>query len=168
MHPQLEAIFDEAENRYLKPEELKFVTQYVSSIPDRVATYRSLRDQELDIVQWVADQLQAQMPKETVENLERSLKHALLMLRYCSMGMLLNDEEFVKARLVDWVSQSVKVYHSQAIDSALYKLLNQRLNQVLGAKAMSFLNPMLMLAQKSLLQPESNSAESMNGVAVGP
>jgi hypothetical protein len=151
MHPQLEEIFDEAENRYLKPEELQLITQYVGSLPERLETYRTLRDRELEVMQWVADQLQAEMPQEKVENLERSLKNGLLMLRYCSMGMLLNDETFVKERLISWVSQTVKVYNTQAIDTVLYRLLNQQLSQVLSSKQISYLAPLLKLAQNALL-----------------
>lgn len=163
MHPHLETIFDDAENRYLKPEELRCVTQYVESLPMRLETYRTLRDQELEIMQWVADQLQAQLPQEKQENLERSIKNALLMLRYCGMGMLLNDEAFVEKHFVNWVSQSIKVYNSEKIDLLLYRLLNQHLKQVLGANQMSILSPMLTRVQSSLL----SHSEPMNGVAIG-
>lgn len=163
MHPQLEAIFDEAENRYLKPEELKLINQYVESLPARLEAYRNLRDQELEIMQWVADQLQTQFAQEPVEHLERSLKNALLMLRYCSMGMLLDDEAFVEDRLLSWVKQTVKVYNTEKFDIALYRLMNQRLTQALGAKQMSFLSPILAMAQNALL----SSSEPANGVAIG-
>lgn len=163
MHPQIKVIFDDAESRYLKPEELKLVTQYVDSLPERLETYRNLRDHELEIMQWVADQLQAAMPQENQETLERSIKKALLMLRYCAMGMLLNDEDFVKERFLSWVSETTKVFHSQPIDLKLCQLLNQRLSQVLGSKQMSCFAPTLLMAQKALLpQPES-----ANGVAIG-
>lgn len=163
MHPQLENIFDDAENRYLKPEELRYVTQYVESLPTRLEIYRTLRDQEIEIMQWVADQLQAQLPQEKPEDLERSIKNALLMLRYCGMGMLLNDETFVEKRFVGWVSQSIKVYNSEKIDTHLYRLLNQHLKQVLDANQMSILSPMLTRIQSSLLP----HPEPMNGVAIG-
>ncbi|NJO43263.1 MAG: hypothetical protein HC769_27975 [Cyanobacteria bacterium CRU_2_1] len=163
MHPQITEIFNDAENRYLKPEELRFVTQYVSSLPERLDAYRNLRDRELEIMQWVADQLQAQMPQEKVETLERCIKNALLMLRYCAMGMLLNDEAFVKDRFLSWVSQTVKVYNTEAIDAALYHLLNQRLNQTLGSKSMSLLQPILSMVQNTLVPQD----EPANGVAIG-
>lgn len=163
MHPQIEAIFDDAETRYLKPEELRFVTQYVESLPQRLDIYRNLRDQELEVMQWVADQLQAQLPQEEQELLERSLKNALLMLRYCSMGMLLNDEVFVRERFLNWVSQSAKIYNTETIDKHLYRLLNQQLSRVLGSKQMNVLSPMLTMAQTALLpQPEPT-----NGAAIG-
>lgn len=164
MHPQIEAIFDDAETRYLKPEELKFVTQYVESLPQRLDTYRTLRDRELEVMQWVADQLQLQLPEEDQELLERSIKNALLMLRYCSMGMLLDDEALVRSRFLSWVSQSNKVYNTQTIDTHLYRLLNQQLAKILNPKQMGFLNPMLTMAQAALLPcPEPANA---NGAAI--
>lgn len=162
MHPQIEAVFDNAETRYLKPEELRLITQYVQSLPERLAVYRSLRDQELEVMQWVADQLQAQMPQEEQELLERSIKNALLMLRCCSMGMLLNDEALIQERFLRWVSQSAKVYNTEKIDTTLYRLLNQRLTKMLGAKQMSCLSPMLTIAQNALV----SQSEPVNGAAI--
>ncbi|MEB3337538.1 MAG: hypothetical protein VKJ46_08760 [Leptolyngbyaceae bacterium] len=153
MDAQIATIFDEAESRYLKSEELNILSQYVSSLPQRLETYRLLRDKELEIMQQVADQLQLAMPQETTANLERCLKHALLMLRYCAMSMLLNDESFVKERLLGWLSQTVQAYNTQAIDSTLYRLLNQRLSQVFNPGQLGLLNPPLKLAQTTLLQP---------------
>ncbi len=155
MHPQIEAILDEAENRYLKPEELSLINQYVDSLPNRMEAYRAVRDNELEIMQPVADQLQAALPQEKVENLERSIKNALLTLRYCAMGMLLNDESFIRDRLLGWLNGTASIYNSQTIDSTLYRLLNQRLAQVLSQNHMSLLNPFLSLAQTELLKTPS-------------
>jgi hypothetical protein len=162
MHPQIQEIFDDAENRYLKSEELKFITQYVDSLPERLEVYRTLRDREIEIMQWVVDQLQAQMPQEPQEIIERSVKNALLMLRYCSMGMLLNDETFIQERFLNWVSQGIKVYNTEEVDASLYRLLNQQLLKVLGVQQMRFLSPMLKMAQNALLP-----AEPTNSLAIG-
>jgi hypothetical protein len=151
MHQQLESLFDEAENRYLKPEELGVLSQYVDSLPQRLETYRQLRDQELALMQQVADQLQAAMPQESIETLERSIKNALLVLRYCAMAMLLNDTSFVQNRLLNWLSRTVQTYNTQAVDMALYRLLNQRLTQVFNPQQLSLLKPSLALAQSTLL-----------------
>jgi hypothetical protein len=162
MHPQIQAIFDDAENRYLKPEELQVIAQYVDSLPERLELYRTLRDREIEIMQWVVDQLQAQVPQAPLEIVERSVKNALLMLRYCGMGMLLDDETIVHNRFLTWVSQSAKVYNTEKIDTYLYQLLNQRLQTVLGAQPMRFLSPTLITIQTALL-----SAEPTHGMAIG-
>lgn len=163
MHPQIEAIFDDAETRYLTSEELRLITQYVQSLPERLEVYRNLRDQELEVMQWVVDQLQVQLPQEEQELLERSIKNALLMLRYCNMGMLLNDEALIEERFLKWVNQSAKFYNTEKIDTNLHRLLNQRLTKVLGSKQMSFLSPMLAVAQNALL----SQPQPANGAAIG-
>ncbi|MBF2028392.1 MAG: hypothetical protein IGS48_16765 [Oscillatoriales cyanobacterium C42_A2020_001] len=150
MHPQIEALFDEAESRYLKPEELAVLSQYVESLPARLMTYRTLRDRELDVMQQVADHLQTELPHEKIDHLERAIKDALLTLRYCAMGMLLNDEKFVKDRLMSWLNGTLSLYNSQTINTVLYRLMHQRLTEVLGTQAMSFLTPQLLMAQTLL------------------
>lgn len=152
MHPQLESLFDEAETRYLKPEELNVLSQYVSSLPTRLTAYRALRDCELEVMQRVADQLQAQFPNEKTETLERAIRNALLALRYCAMGMLLNDETFVKNRLLSWLTGPMILYHNPAVNEILYRLLNQRLSEALGAQSMSLLAPYLVMAQTLLYE----------------
>ncbi|MBW4473001.1 MAG: hypothetical protein KME45_21875 [Stenomitos rutilans HA7619-LM2] len=152
MHPQIETIFDEAELRYLKSEELSVVNQYVNSLPERLETYRALRDHELEIMQQVADQLEAALPQETVENLERSLKNALLLLRYSAMGMLLNDEAFVQERLVDWLTKTISLHNTRAIDMALFRLLNQKLMQTLAPKQINLVGPYIAKVQTAILQ----------------
>lgn len=147
MHSQIETLFDEAESRYLKPEELQVLSQYVDSLPARLMTYRNLRDRELEIMQQVADQLQAELPEATIENLERAIKNALLTLRYCAMGLLLNDETFVKERLMSWLGGTMSLYNSGTINTVLYRLMHQQLSTVLGPQPMSLLTPHLIMAQ---------------------
>ena len=163
MYPPIATAFDETENRYLKAEELKSIAQYVGSVSDRLTVYRTLRDREIETMQWVADQLQAQLPQAEESDLERSLKNALLLLRHCAMALLLEEEELIRDRFLDWVLPTVEVYGTQAIDRHLYPLLNQRLTQMLG-KQMNLLSPMLLKAQSALLP---QNAESANGVAIG-
>jgi hypothetical protein len=151
MHPQIEAIFDEAENRYLKAEELTMLNQYIDSLPQRLETYQMLRDRELEIMQPVADQLQTQLPQAKPNDLERSLKNALLALRYCAMGMLLNDETFIQERLLSWLSQKAQMHNMQTIDTALYHLLDQQLAQTLSPTQIGFLQPFLQLAKNHIL-----------------
>ena len=167
MNPQIEAAFDDAENRYLKPEALGLISQYTQSIPTRLETYQSLRDYELEIMQWVADQLEAEMPLESVDNLERSIKNGLLMLRCCAMSMLVNDEGLIRDRFLVWASSMTTVYESHLIDTTLYGLMNHRLNQVLGIERMVLLMPMLAYAQNALPSVFPQPVLEENGIAIG-
>ncbi len=158
MHPAIEAMFDEAENRYLKPNELNVLTTYVESLPERLNAYRFLRDQELSIMQNVADQLESRCPGESQQTLERCLKNALLVMRYAAMAMLLNDSEFLTNRVVAWLEETNAVYQTQAVDTALYQLLNHRLGEVLNKEQLSLLRPHLTLAEKAVVMPQQAAA----------
>lgn len=161
MHPRVETIFDEAENRYLNPEELGVLSQYVDSLPARLELYRAMRDNEIAIMQAVADQLQAEFPNEKIESLERSIKNALLVLRYSAMGMLLNDETFITKQLLNWLQKTVQAYNTLAVDTALYRLLDQQLQQQFGPQQLVFLHPMLDAAKQALLGQEDLSASAL-------
>lgn len=151
MHPQIAAMFDEAEKRYLKPEELDCLNQYVDSLPARLETYRYLRDHEIEIMQQVADNLEAEFSQESTTTLERCLKNALLILRYSAMGMLLNDETFLHGRLITWLEGTAKAYQTETIDRSLYQMLNQRLTQLLSPAQVQMLKPHLQLAEGVLV-----------------
>ncbi len=166
MNPHIAAIFDEAENRYLKPEELKLITQYVASMPERLDTYRSLRDRELEIMETVAAQLQQEMPQAPEALIERCLKHALLMLRYCALSLLTHDETLVQRRFVDWVGPLTRIYDTKAIDAKLYRLLNQQLSKALTPKQLGCLSPSLAFAQEAILSTASMNSASMNSTSM--
>lgn len=151
MHPTIEAMFDEAEHRYLKPTELDCLTQYVESLPTRLETYRYLRDQEVTIMQEVAEELEKKFPGEDIAILERCLKNSLLILRYSAMGMLLNDDGFLQCRLINWLEGTAKVYQTEAIDQVLYQLLNARLRDVLTATQVDLLTSPLQQAESVLI-----------------
>lgn len=153
MHPTIEAMFDEAENRYLKPEELKVLSTYVESLPERLDSYRHLRDQEVSIMQHVADELEPRFPNESQQTLERCLKNALLIMRYAAMAMLLNDADFLSNRIIGWLEQTNAVYETQDIDTALYQLLNHRLSEVLNRSQLMLLRPHLTIAEKAVVMP---------------
>ncbi|MDJ1183463.1 hypothetical protein [Roseofilum casamattae] len=156
MHPELETLLAEAENRYLKTEELKVLTQYVESLPQRMETYRCLRDNEVEILQAVADRVPGILPDVPVEQIERSLKNMMLMLRYCSMSMLINDDSLVKERFIDWISETMRMYDSAELDKVLYKLLNQQLMKSLSSDQIKLIKRPLILAQTQLLSNQSS------------
>lgn len=165
MHPTLESIFDEAENRYLKPDELGLISQYVESLPERLECYRKLRDNELEVMQLVVNELQAALPQESVETLERCIKNALLSLRYCAMGMLLNDESLIHERLLGWLVELNKTYATTQVDTVLFRLMDQHLSRVLTPSQMGLLEPMLMVVQRELL--DDPATQSLSAVGLG-
>ncbi|OUC14765.1 MAG: hypothetical protein B0A82_10570 [Alkalinema sp. CACIAM 70d] len=108
MHPVIETLFDEAENGYVPPGTLAEMNQYMKSLPERLAAYRTLRDREIQVMQKVVDELQSQFTGEPVERLEQSLKTGILVVRHCAMAMLMQDERYLEERLMTWLEETTK------------------------------------------------------------
>jgi hypothetical protein len=152
MHPQIKTLLYEAEEHYLKPEEIETFKHHASSLAQRLETYELLREQEVAIFQPVADQLLEVFPQEKQETLERALKHWLSVLRYCTMAMLLNNQEFLQRRLLEWLTDLVQVHQTQAIEMTLYQLLQVDLKQILSDQQLALVQPFLDQAETTLLR----------------
>jgi hypothetical protein len=147
MNPELKNLFDEPENAYLSTDELNALGQFVSSLPDRISLYRRLRNEEVNLMQPVADQLQAQFSQESEETLKRSLQNAILMLRYAAMAMLTDDDSLVTKRLESWLPDIVAAYETQAIEQRLYQLIRTQLSGRFSTREIELMTPGLDAAQ---------------------
>ena len=151
MIPKIQELINQAQDRYLATDELGLMESYVSSLPDRLKLYKLIRDREIDILQSVADQVSADLPNVTDEELEVGIKNLILVLRYCSMAMLLNDENFLKERLLNWLEGIMSMRDMRRLNETLYKLLNQGLRQQFSASQLALLQPLITSAQVTLI-----------------
>ncbi|WP_271252668.1 hypothetical protein [Pseudanabaena sp. Chao 1811] len=151
MIPKIQELINQAQDRYLASDELGLMESYVSSLPDRLKLYKLIRDREIDILQSVADQVQSELPNVAVEDLEVGIKNLVLVLRYSSMAMLLNDENFLKERLLSWLEGIMSMRDMRRLNDALYKLLNQVLRQQFSPNQLALLQPLITAAQVTLI-----------------
>jgi hypothetical protein len=151
MIPKIQELINQAQDRYLASDELGLMESYVSSLPDRLKLYKLIRDREIDILQSVADQVQSELPNVAVEDLEVGIKNLVLVLRYSSMAMLLNDENFLKERLLSWLEGIMSMRDMRRLNDALYKLLNQVLRQQFNPNQLALLQPLITSAQVTLI-----------------
>jgi hypothetical protein len=107
------------------------------------------------IFQPIADQVPKLFPQEKEERLEQILQQWILILRHSAMAMLLNDSEYLKQRVIEWLSGLIKAHNTQSIDSQIYQLLLARLNELLSPKAIIFLQPFLEQVKTGLLDSET-------------
>lgn len=151
MIPKIQELINQAQDRYLASDELGLMESYVSSLPDRLKLYKLIRDREIDILQSVADQVTSELPNVTVEDLELGIKNLVLVLRYSSMAMLLNDENFLKERLLSWLEGIMSMRDLRRLNDTLYKLLNQTLRQQFSPSQLALLQPLITAAQVTLI-----------------
>ena len=151
MAPKIQELINQAQDRYLITDELDLMESYISSLPDRLKLYKLIRDREINILQEVADQVPKEIPSVTVEDLEMGIQNLILVLRYCSMAMLLNDETFLKQRLLNWLEGIMSMRDMRRINETLYKLLNQGLRQHFSPNQLALLQPLITAAQVTLI-----------------
>jgi hypothetical protein len=160
---KLDALFDAPDKQYLDANDLTRLSQYVSSVPERMAVYRTLRDQEVAIMQPVADALQ-QLSSQPEALVERSIRNGLMVLRYVAMGMLLDDVGFVEDRLRGWLPEMVKAYGTQTLDQQLFQLLQQQLAKVFSPPQVKLLQPGLEKAQALMLSGRETVAPPLKAM----
>jgi len=151
MIPKIQDLINQAQDRYLAIDELGLMESYVSSLPDRLKLYKQLRDREIDLLQAVADQVSVELPNVTDAELEAGIKNLILVLRYCSMSMLLNDESFLKERLLNWLEGIMSMRDMRRLNETLYKLLNQGLRQQFSPAQLALIQPLITSAQVTLI-----------------
>ena len=151
MIPKIQELINQAQDRYLALDELRLIESYVSSLPDRLNLYKLIRDREIDILQSVADQVPTELPNVTLEDLELGIKNLVLVLRYSSMAMLLNDENFLKERLLNWLEGIMSMRDLRWLNDTLYKLLNQILKQQFSPSQLALIQPLITTAQVTLI-----------------
>lgn len=151
MQTDLENFFHRAEHHYLQNLEMIVFRHQIAVIRKRLAIYECLRDNELELFQLIAEQLEAHFPDENSQLLERAIRHWIAVIRYCAMAMLLNNHDFLRNRLLDWLTDIIKTYKMQAIEQYLYELLEHQLEELFVAEQMALLKPFLTQAQTTLL-----------------
>ncbi|MEN9202848.1 MAG: hypothetical protein Q6K80_01235 [Thermostichus sp. DG_1_6_bins_120] len=151
MASALEQMLIEAEARYLKPDELRQLKSYVLGWPKRKHVYQVLRERESQIVSRTLNTLKQEMPSLSGQVLELCQRHLLLLLRHSAMAMLLQDEELLKERLIEWVEEEVQLYGLQSVYEIAYRIFQQELREHLAPGELEFIRPLITQVQVALL-----------------
>lgn len=151
MQSDFEDFFHRSEHHYLQKAEILLFRQHIEILRQRLATYEALRNKETEIFQAVADQLEVDYPTESSQQLGKALNHWICVMRYCAMAMLLNNPEFLQHRLLEWLTDIVKVHQMHTIEQTLYKILHAQLTCVLPPRQNELIKPFLQQAQQTLL-----------------
>ena len=152
MYTEIKELRYQAEAEYLQKAGINILYKNTTSLAKRLETYESLRDQEIDIFQPIADKLLEAFPHEHQKTLERILKYWLSVLRYTSWAMLLDNPEFLQRRLLEWLTDIVQAHQMESVDNVLYQLLESRLQKVLPKNQFTLVQPFLEQVQQNLLK----------------
>lgn len=145
MYAELKELLYDAEDHYLQSGEIDKLRQHANSLQQRLAIYKYLRDQETDIFQGIANQLEAEITPEAIV-------HWAAILRYVAMGMLLNSFEFVHRRILEWLNPVIQAHDRVSLDNQIYQLLCSNLKASLTEEQWSILQPFLLEVQSTILR----------------
>ncbi len=151
MSTKIQEMIDKAQDRYLAADELGLLEEYVQSLPERLNLYRVIRDREVDLLQTVADRVPQELPNVQETDIETAIKDLILVLRYAAMAMLMNDESFLKERLLKWLGELAGMRDLRRLNEALYKILQQVLKENLSASQVSLIQPLITTAQVAVI-----------------
>lgn len=154
MQSDIQAILHQAEEHYLNKLEIADFQNSVASVAQRLATYKCLRDHEIEIFQPIAEEIVKAYPEQNPQLLEKVLKQWLAVMRYCAMAMLLNNPEYLERRILEWLGQILQAHQMQLVSKTVYELLLINLEKTLDQKQLVLLQPFLEQTQASLVEEQ--------------
>lgn len=141
MHVELTELARKGEEHYLQRPELIIFRHHATNLAKRLQTYEILRDQEVNIFQPVADQLEKNFANTPPQSLEKALRHWIAVLRYASMAMLINNPDYFRHRLLEWLTDQVQAYNIDQVEIAIAEYLQDSLKKYLSENQMAFIKP---------------------------
>ncbi|MEN9222636.1 MAG: hypothetical protein Q6M04_09390 [Thermostichus sp. BF3_bins_97] len=151
MASSIEQMLIEAEARYLKPEELGQLKAHILGWPKRQHVYQILRERESQMVSRTLNALKQEMPSLSGQVLDLCQRHLLLLLRHSAMAMLLQDEDVLRERLIEWMEEEVRLYGLQSVYEIAYRIFQQELKDHLAPGELEFIRPFITQVQVALL-----------------
>ncbi len=152
MQKDLETFFYEAEDHYIESSDLQSLKKATATLKERREIYKILRNQEVPMFQSVADSLVEAFPDENMQRLEQALKHWMSVMRYGAMAMLLNNPDYFKHRLLEWLTDMIHAQEMVEIEIHIFENLMQGLEEIFTREQMALLTPFLQQAKMMLLE----------------
>ncbi|MEL4895261.1 phycobilisome protein [Crocosphaera sp. Alani8] len=152
MQKDFETLFYKAEDDYLESSDLQSLKQKALILQESLKIYQEIRDQELLIFQSVANSLLEEFPDENRQRLEQALQHWISVMRYGSMAMLLNNPDYLRHRLLEWLTDIIHAQKMVEIENYIFEKLMKELEEVLTIEQMVILTPFLQQARMILLE----------------
>ncbi|MGQ9837702.1 MAG: phycobilisome protein [Cyanobacteriota bacterium] len=148
-------LLQNTEGRYLCPDELRSLRDYVEGIPKRVRIYQVLQSKENELLDQVIEKFRPTLPNLTRRHgalaWERCRRDLSMVWRYCCMAMLLNDEDYLRDKLLYWMETILKSFKMRDECKPAYKLMIDSLTSIFGSQESEMIRPYLILAKTMLV-----------------
>ncbi len=154
MITQLEALVDGAEGSYATVQDIRNLEHIMSSWPERKDTYLAVQEKEQSIIDRAMEFLhenQSFVEAKSVDSLmvDRCRRDITFTLRSYALGMLLQDEEMLKDRVIYWqknILQAMGLQNNQGV-----KMVYKAICLELTAEQANLLKPYFKLGQDMIM-----------------
>ncbi len=151
MNRTLEEKVDVVDRVYLTDSDLFSLERFASSFSIRVKTYNQLRDLSEEITVKTLRLLARQYPELVQKQLSRCKYDMSNVIRYTSLSILRDDENFFRETLMDWLANIINSYQVAKECSACYRLLQTVIDEMLPPDCSALVKPYSDLAISALM-----------------
>lgn len=141
MIPDLKSLLYKAEAEYLGGAELNIFKSQAFSLEQRLKIYELLRDREIEVWQYIADNIVRKFPEEDELKIEQALQYWIAILRHCTTAMLGENYLYLEDRVLEWLPEQIEVYELKDISINIYNLLSKRLLKIMGSESFAVFQP---------------------------
>lgn len=127
MNTQIRGMLSDAEGRYLEPTEQSMLKEFAESLDTRLEVMRAIQAKEGSMIEAAVEEV-LEHHADAVEHHEdfedKMRRDMTLVLRYCTMAMVREDESFLEEKLLHWFRTIIEAYEmTEYADTAYGTLL---------------------------------------------
>lgn len=156
MNTRFDQMFTQAEGRYLSAEEIGRLKSYAASVEARLQAMAAIEQAEARIVSETLDEVWRQHPDFAQRHhmsREKCTRDVTLVLRYCTLAMVQDDETFLTDKLLHWMRTILHAFKFDGSIDTTYRALPRRAEANLDPRHIRLLEPYLRLTHQILTQP---------------
>ncbi|EAZ91291.1 globin family protein [Crocosphaera chwakensis] len=153
MLTQLKKLAQECDDRYASDTELKFLTDYLEEIDQRINTYDKIRNIENKLIEQIDIKAKSVDPnafdkcgKDVSSICERDRKHTM---RFLATAMLFNEPDKLRNTLL-WQSIIMRAFKDENSSKLTYEIMAEVMNEEFNDEEVKLVNPVLQLVQMML------------------
>ncbi len=154
MNTAIVDIMRESEGRYLLPDEMQTLQSYIDDLPRRIRVYQTLQAKENELLDRVMEKFQPTLPNLTRQHgptaWQRCRRDLAMAWRYCALAMVLNDEDYLRDKLLYWLETILKSFKMRDQCNPAYRMMLDSLQLVFTSEECELIRPYVMLTQMML------------------
>lgn len=147
MNPEVNAIIQESESRYLTKDEMATIVQFTNSLPLRFKAMGEVQKKEDEIITGVIKTMRERYPsfeRFHTQAWEKGYRDLQLCLRYTVQAMVWDDPGMQEEKYLHWLARILASFNfTPKFNRDCYTLLRESVRRAVSSKTFQMLEPFL-------------------------